>query len=86
MEALKIIKFKDHELKKNFIHDLPYNPKLKEFARKLRNEIYTLSQCGFGYSDIAREFNNLGITTFTGKKWYPQTVKSIMERMSRYLH
>ena len=36
MEALKIIKFKDHELKRNFINDLPYNPKLKEFARKLR--------------------------------------------------
>lgn len=36
MEALKIIKFKDHELKRSFINDLPYNPKLKEFARKLR--------------------------------------------------
>ena len=36
MEALKIIKFKEQELKRNFINDLPYNPKLKEFARKLR--------------------------------------------------
>ena len=26
-----------------------------QFARKLRNEIHALSQCGFGYSDIARE-------------------------------
>ena len=52
-----------------------------EFARKLRNEIYSLSQCGFGYSDIAREFNHLGITTSTGKRWYPQTVKNVVSRL-----
>ena len=52
-----------------------------QFARKLRNEIHALSQCGFGYSDIAREFNNLGITTFTGKRWYPQTVKNVVSRL-----
>ena len=52
-----------------------------QFARKLRNEIYALSQCGFGYSDIAREFNHLGITTFTGKRWHPQTVKNVIRRI-----
>jgi len=52
-----------------------------QFARKLRNEIHALSQCGFGYSDIAREFNYLGVPTFTGKKWHPQTVKNILLRL-----
>ena len=57
------------------------NTPCNQFARKLRNEIHALSQCGFGYSDIAREFNHLGITTFTGKRWYPQTVKNVIRRI-----
>jgi hypothetical protein len=46
MEALKIIKFKDHELKRSFINDLPYNPKVKEFARKLK-KIQKFSRSSF---------------------------------------
>ena len=52
-----------------------------QFARKLQKEIHTLLKCGFGYSDIAREFNNLGIPTFSGKQWYPQTVKNVSLRL-----
>ena len=36
MEAIRIIKFKDQNIIKGFIENLPYNPKLKEFAKNLR--------------------------------------------------
>ena len=36
MEAIRIIKFKNYEIKRNLIENLPYNPKLKEFAKNLR--------------------------------------------------
>ena len=58
MEALKIIKFKDHELKRNFIHDLPYNPKLKEFARKLRKS-RNLAEVLFWNEVKSKKFHSL---------------------------
>lgn len=36
MEAIRVIKFKNYEIKRNFIDNLPYNPRLKEFAKNLR--------------------------------------------------
>jgi DNA invertase Pin-like site-specific DNA recombinase len=51
------------------------------FAKTLKRELVTLIDLGFGYSQIAREFNRLGIPTFTGKKWYPQTVKNVLKRL-----
>ena len=58
MEALKIIKFKDHELKRNFINDLPYNPKLKEFARKLRKS-RNLAEVLFWNEVKSKKFHSL---------------------------
>ena len=52
-----------------------------EFAKKLKKEVKTLFECGYGYTDIARELNNQGFPTFTGKKWYPQTVKNVSLRL-----
>lgn len=59
MEALKIIKFKEHELKRNFINDLPYNPKLKEFARKLRKS-RNLAEVLFWNEVKSKRFHSLG--------------------------
>src|SRR6266550_4518496 len=33
------------------------------------------------YSEIARHLNDAGITTVTGRKFYPQTVKNYLERL-----
>ena len=43
MKAIRIIKFKNQEIRKNLIENLPYNPKLKEFAKQLRKNS-TLSE------------------------------------------
>jgi len=35
---------------------------------------------GQSYSEIARQLNDAGITTVTGRKFYPQTVKNYLTR------
>lgn len=50
-----------------------------EFAASLRSKLdaYLL---GRSYSEIARHLNDKGITTPTGKRFYPQTVKNYLLR------
>jgi hypothetical protein len=36
---------------------------------------------GLSYSAIARHLNGAGITTVTGRKFYPQTIKNYMRRL-----
>jgi DNA invertase Pin-like site-specific DNA recombinase len=50
-----------------------------EFASQLRANLDAdLLRCS--YSEIARQLNDAGITTVTGRKFYPQTVKNYMTR------
>jgi len=58
MEALRIIKFKDYELKRNFIDNLPYNPKLKEYSRKLRKS-RNLAEVLFWNEVKSKKFHSL---------------------------
>lgn len=52
-----------------------------EFARKLKQEVIELIECGFGYTAIANDFNMRGITSANGKKWHPQSIKNLVERI-----
>jgi DNA invertase Pin-like site-specific DNA recombinase len=52
-----------------------------DFASLLRAKLDAdLLRCS--YSEIARYLNDMGITTVTGRKFYPQTVKNYLERSS----
>jgi len=52
-----------------------------EFAATLRAKLDAkILHCS--YSEIARHLNERGITTFTGKRFYPQTVKNYFMRLS----
>ncbi|WP_375777827.1 recombinase family protein [Bradyrhizobium sp. ma5] len=50
-----------------------------EFASQLRAKLDT-DLLRRSYSEIARHLNDAGITTTTGRKFYPQTVKNYMRR------
>ncbi|MGY3354355.1 DNA invertase Pin-like site-specific DNA recombinase [Bradyrhizobium sp. GM0.4] len=51
-----------------------------EFASQLRDRLdEDLLQCS--YSEIARHLNDSGITTATGRKFFPQTVKNYLVRL-----
>ena len=39
---------------------------------------------GRSYSEIARHLNDAGITTVTGRKFYPQTVKNYLTRIGGF--
>ena len=52
-----------------------------EFARKLKQEVIELIECGFGYTAIANDFNMRGIKSANGKKWHPQSIKNLVERI-----
>jgi DNA invertase Pin-like site-specific DNA recombinase len=52
-----------------------------EFAASLRTKL-DADLMGRSYSEIARHLNNAGITTVTGSKFYPQTVKNYLERLN----
>lgn len=52
-----------------------------EFARKLKQEVIELIECGFGYTAIANDFNMRGITSAHGKRWHPQSIKNSVERI-----
>ena len=50
-----------------------------EFASQLRAQLDAdLMRCS--YSEIARQLNDAGITTTTGRKFHPQTVKNYLTR------
>ena len=52
-----------------------------EFASQLRDKL----DADFwrrSYSEIARHLNDAGITTVTGQKFYPQTVKNYLSRLT----
>ncbi|KRR23600.1 recombinase family protein [Bradyrhizobium retamae] len=52
-----------------------------DFAASLRAKLDAdLLRCS--YSEIARQLNGAGITTVTGCKFYPQTVKNYLKRLS----
>lgn len=55
-----------------------------EFAVSLRTKLDT-GLMGISYSAIARLLNERGITTATGKRFYPQTVKNYMMRLDSSL-
>jgi DNA invertase Pin-like site-specific DNA recombinase len=51
-----------------------------QFAATLRAKL-DADLMGRSYSEIARHLNDAGITTTTGRKLYPQTVKNYVTRM-----
>jgi DNA invertase Pin-like site-specific DNA recombinase len=51
-----------------------------EFAATLRTKL-DADLLQRSYSEIARHLNDAGITTVTGKKFYPQTVKNLLARL-----
>jgi DNA invertase Pin-like site-specific DNA recombinase len=51
-----------------------------EFAATLRTKM-DADLLGRSYSEIARHLNDVGITTVTGRKFYPQTVKNYIARL-----
>jgi len=51
-----------------------------EFAFQLRQQL-DADLLGRSYSEIARHLNDAGITTVTGRKFYPQTVKNYVRRL-----
>jgi DNA invertase Pin-like site-specific DNA recombinase len=53
-----------------------------EFAAQLRAKL-DADVLRRSYSEIARHLNDAGITTTTGRKFYPQTVKNYVRRLSR---
>ena len=50
-----------------------------EFAATLRTKLGA-DLMGRSYSEIARHLNDAGITTVTGKRFYPQTIKNYLTR------
>ncbi|WP_256807491.1 recombinase family protein [Bradyrhizobium sp. Bra64] len=52
-----------------------------EFASQLRQKL-DADLLRRPYSEIARHLNDAGITTATGRKFYPQTVKNYVRRLS----
>ena len=50
-----------------------------EFAASLRTKL-DADLMGRSYSEIARQLNDAGIVTRTGRKFYPQTVKNYVAR------
>jgi DNA invertase Pin-like site-specific DNA recombinase len=51
-----------------------------DFAASLREKL-SADVLGGSYSAIARQLNAAGVTTTTGKKFYPQTVKNYLDRI-----
>lgn len=51
-----------------------------EFARQLREQL-DADLLRRSYSEIARHLNDAGLTTITGRKFYPQTVKNYIARL-----
>lgn len=51
-----------------------------EFAASLRTKL-DAGLMGRSYSEIARQLNDAGVTTVTGRKFYPQTVKNYLRRL-----
>lgn len=54
-----------------------------EFASQLREKL-DADLMRRSYSEIARHLNDAGITTVTGRKFYPQTVKNYLTRERRF--
>lgn len=52
-----------------------------EFASQLRQKL-DADLMRRSYSEIARHLNDAGVTTATGRKFYPQTVKNYLTRTS----
>jgi DNA invertase Pin-like site-specific DNA recombinase len=52
-----------------------------EFAATLRTKL-DADLMGRSYSEIARQLNDAGVLTATGRKFYPQTVKNYLMRMN----
>jgi DNA invertase Pin-like site-specific DNA recombinase len=52
-----------------------------EFAASLREKL-DADTLGKSYSEIARRLNNSGITTIGGKRFYAQTIKNYVTRLS----
>lgn len=52
---------------------------LEESTREL---IHTLRQDGKGYTAIVRELDARGIKTARGGKWYPSTIKAVLESVT----
>lgn len=50
-----------------------------DFAVSLRSKL-DADLLGRSYSEIARHLNGRGLTTFSGRKFYPQTVKNYLSR------
>lgn len=51
-----------------------------QFAAKIWRTLEPMKQQGLSFSDMARRLNDIGITTATGKQFYAQTIKNIVER------
>ena len=54
--------------------------KADEFAASLRAKV-DADLMGRSYSEIAKHLNGAGLTTATGKRFYPQTVKNYLSRL-----
>ncbi|MDO6842083.1 recombinase family protein [Paraglaciecola chathamensis] len=53
------------------------------FAARMWRTLEPMQQQGLSLSDIANRFNEIGITTVTGKQFQPQTIKNIIRRCSK---
>jgi DNA invertase Pin-like site-specific DNA recombinase len=51
-----------------------------EFAVELRTKL-DADLMGRSYSEIARNLNDQGVLTITGRRFYPQTVKNYLDRL-----
>lgn len=52
-----------------------------ERANELRSVVLPLFAAGLSMSEIARRLNTAGVTTVTGKQFYPQQVRNLLKRL-----
>jgi DNA invertase Pin-like site-specific DNA recombinase len=50
-------------------------------AEEMRDHLTTLKSLGLNNARICDHLNHMGIRTIRGNKWYPMTIKRVMERL-----
>ena len=64
----------------DLIPDLKYSKKQELLYQLIR---YLHEEKGLGYRKISYKLNSWGIKTPRGKKWYPQSVHSVLKRRNQ---
>ncbi len=74
--ALKVAKDRDIQFGVNSrVLAIKHHNDAVEFAKQTLAGVHTTNR---SYSSIARELNELGLLTFKGERFYPQTVKNMI--------